>query len=95
MHVTMRSIGEQLGAKLNPEQADELMVGGMLHGTLTDPEKLARLGIAGMHPGARITAMRTAPGKLNVEVDELEPAPVTKKQVLKIDERGQLSSMHS
>jgi hypothetical protein len=95
MRVTMRVIGEQLGAKLNPEQPDELMVGGMLHGTLTDPEKLARLGIAGMHRGARITAMRTAPGKLNVEVDELEPAPVTKKQVLKIDERGQLSSMHS
>jgi hypothetical protein len=67
----------------------------MLHGTLTDPEKLARLGIAGMHQGARITAMRTAPGKLSVEVDELEPAPVTKKQVLKIDERGQLSSMRS
>ena len=95
MRVTMRGIGEQLGAKLNPEQADELMVGGMLHGTLTDPEKLARLGIAGMHHGARITAMRTAPGKLSVEVDELEPAPVTKKQVLKIDERGQLSSMRS
>ena len=95
MHITLRGVGEQLGAKLNPAQGDELFVGGMLHGTLTDPEKLARLGITGMHPGARVTAMRTAPGKLNVEVDELEPVPVTKKLVLKIDERGQLSSLRS
>ena len=95
MRVMMRDVGDQLGAKLNPEQGDELVVGGTFHGTLTDPEKLARLGISGMHQGARITAMRTAPGKLAVEVDELEPAPVTKKVVLKIDERGQLSSMRS
>lgn len=94
MRVTLRGVSEQLGAKLNPEQLDELVVGGMLHGTLTDPEKLASLGISGMHPGARVTAMRTAPGKLSVEVDELEPTPVTKKMVLKIDERGQLSAAH-
>ena len=88
--VAMRGIAEQLGAKLGPEQSEELVVGGSLHASLADPSRLARLGVTGVHEGARITAMRTAPNRLRLEVDELEPAPVTRKALLRIDEGGRL-----
>jgi hypothetical protein len=92
MPVQSRSIAQQLGAKLNPEQREELTLGVTLNGTLQEPEKLEKLGISGMHKGARVTAMRTAPQKLIVEVDELEPVPITRKVTLRIDDQGRLSA---
>ena len=90
--VTVRGIAEQLGTKLPPRESDELPIGGSFTGTLADPAKLAALGIAGVHEGARVTVMRVAPEKLRVEVDELDPAPLTKKATLKVDDKGKVSA---
>ena len=90
--VQMRSVADQLGTKLNPEQREELALGVTLNGTLQAPEKLERFGINGVHKGARVTAMRTAPQKVVVEVDEIEPVPLTRKATLRISEHGQLSA---
>jgi Fe2+ transport system protein FeoA len=88
---THGSIADQLGAKVTADRGSQLTIGGSLTGTLTDPSRIAKLGISGMHEGARVSVFRSAPGKLLVEVDEMEPTPVTKKATLKIDEKGQLS----
>ena len=89
--VTRGDVAEQLGAKVTSGQNEELPVGSSLTGSLVDPAKLAKLGISGMHEGARVSVMRVAPDKLRVEVDELEPTPLTKKATLKIDDRGRLA----
>jgi hypothetical protein len=88
----MRTIADQLGTKLNPQQREELALGVTLNGTLQEPEKLEKLGINGVHRGARVTAMRIAPLKVIVEVDEIEPAPLSRKTTLRINEQGRLSA---
>jgi hypothetical protein len=88
----MQSVADQLGAKLNPNQRDELSLGVTLNGTLQEPDKLGKLGINGVHKGARVTAMRVAPQKVILEVDELDPVPVTRKATLRINEQGRLSA---
>lgn len=90
--VRMSSVAEQLGTKLNPQQREELALGVTLNGTLQEPEKLEKLGITGVHKGARVTAMRVGPEKVIVEVDEIEPAPLTRKATLRISEQGRLSA---
>lgn len=92
MSLTMRGVAQQLGAKLNPDHRDELSLGVTLNGTLQEPEKLQKFGITGVHKGARVTAMRVAPQKLLVEVDEIEPEPLTRKATLRVDEQGRLSA---
>jgi hypothetical protein len=89
--VTRSDVAEQLGAKVTQNQNEELGIGSSLTGSLVDPAKLVKLGISGMHEGARVSVMRVAPDKLRVEVDELEPTPQTKKATLKIDDRGRLT----
>jgi hypothetical protein len=88
----MQSVADQLGAKLNPNQRDELSLGVTLNGTLQEPDKLGKLGINGVHKGARVTAMRVAPQKVILEVDELDPVPLTRKATLRINEQGRLSA---
>ena len=90
--VTMGSIAEQLGAKVVDRNA-ELPIGGSLTGSVTDPAKLAKFGITGIHEGARLTAFRSAPDKVRIEVDEIEPAPVSRKATAKLDGSGKLSAM--
>ena len=89
--ITRNDVAEQLGAKVTSGQNEELGIGSSLTGTLVEPAKLAKLGISGMHEGARVSVMRVAPDKLRIEVDELEPTPQTKKATLKIDEKGRLA----
>jgi hypothetical protein len=89
--ITRGDLAEQLGAKMTSSQNEELGVGSSLTATLVEPAKLAKLGISGMHEGARVSVMRVAPDKLRVEVDEMEPTPLTKKATLKIDEKGRLA----
>ena len=90
--ITVRGIAEQLGTKTVPRESDELPIGGSFTGTLADPEKLVSLGIMGLHEGARVTVMRVAPERLRLEVDELDPAPLTKKATLRVDEKGKVSA---
>ncbi|MEO8622420.1 MAG: hypothetical protein ABI625_15215 [bacterium] len=83
----------QLGIKTVPGQPDELNVGASFSGTLVDPAKLAALGGAGMHAGARVSVMRIGADKLRVEADEMEPVALTKKLTLRVDEQGRLSAV--
>jgi len=85
------SIASQLGATLSPGQPDEMGVGTSITCTLADPAKLAALGASGLHAGARVTVVRTSAERVRVEVDELDPVPLTRRVVLKIDAQGRLS----
>lgn len=87
------SIAAQLGAKLSPNQPEELPVGVSMTASLTDPAKVATLGAAGLHAGARVTVMRIGPEKVRVEIDEMDPVPLTKKLTLRIDAQGKLTPL--
>lgn len=87
------SVASQLGASISPGQQGEFAVGTSITCLLVDPAKLAALGAPGMHAGARVTAARTSVERVHVEVDELEPAPVTKRLTLKIDSQGRLTPL--
>ena len=86
---TSGSIADQLGATVVDRNV-ELPIGGSLTGCVVDPAKLAKFGITGIHEGARLTAFRSAPDKVRLEVDELEPAPVNRKGVARLDQNGKL-----
>jgi hypothetical protein len=90
---TAASVASQLGATISPSQPAEFTVGTSITCVLADPAKLAALGAQGMHAGARVTAARTADERVRVEVDELEPAPLTKRLRLKIDAQGRLTRL--
>ena len=91
---TTAGVASQLGATLSPGQPEELFVGTSITCTLTDPAKLAALGATGLHPGARVSLVRTGMERVRVEVDELEPAPLTKRLTLRIDSQGRLSPLN-
>jgi hypothetical protein len=86
-------IAAQLGAKLSPNQPEELPVGVSMTASLTDPAKVAALGATGLHAGARVTVMRIGPEKVRVEIDEMDPVPLTKKLTLRIDSQGKLTPL--
>ncbi len=88
---TIANLADQLGAKLGSPQSDELPVGGSFTGTLADPRKLATLGVTGVPAGARVTAMRIARDRVLVEIDVLDPAPLTRKVTLRLDDTGRLT----
>ncbi|HET7188280.1 MAG TPA: hypothetical protein VFI52_09000 [Gemmatimonadaceae bacterium] len=83
-------IAAQLGAKLSPHQPEELPVGVSITASLTDSAKIAAFGATGLHAGARVTVMRIGPEKVRVEIDEMDPVPLTKKLTLRIDAQGRL-----
>ena len=86
--VSAKAIAEQLGAKLQPREDDELRIGMSFTAVLEAPDKLAELGIKGMHAGARVTVARIAPDKIRVEADEMTPVEASGKATLKLDEKG-------
>lgn len=88
--VSTARLAAQLGVKPSPDQSQYLDVGGTLNGALADPAKLAKLGMPPMHEGARVTAVLIAPNKLRVEVDEMDPEPITRKATFRIDDKGDL-----
>lgn len=90
---TSASVASQLGASMSPSQPEEFGVGTSITCQLADPAKLAVLGAPGLHAGARVTASRTAAERVRVEVDELDPAPLTKRLTLKIDAQGRLTAI--
>ena len=90
---TSVGIASQLGATLSPGQPEELALGTSITCMLTDPAKLAALGAPGMHAGARVSVMRTASERVRVEVDELDPVPLTRRLTLKIDIQGRLTTL--
>ena len=86
-------IAAQLGAKLSPHQPEELPVGVSMTASLVDSAKIAALGATGLHAGARVTVMRIGPEKVRVEIDEMDPVPLTKKLTLRIDSQGKLTPL--
>jgi len=86
-------IAAQLGAKLSPNQPEELPVGVSMTASLVDAAKIAALGATGLHAGARVTVMRIGPEKVRVEIDEMDPVPLTKKLTLRIDSQGKLTPL--
>jgi hypothetical protein len=88
--VSAKAIADQLGARLQPREDDELRIGMSFTAVLDSPEKLADFGIKGMHAGARVTVARIAPDKIRVEADEMVPAEASGKATLKLDEKGAL-----
>ena len=89
--ITSARIAEQLGMKLSPAQSERLDVGTTVNGTLADPARLARFGVTDVHQGARVTVSRVAGDRLRVEIDELDPVPLTRKITFRMDEQGELT----
>lgn len=92
-HTATEAIAAQLGAKLSPNQPEELPVGVSMTASLTDSARIAALGATGLHAGARVTVMRIAPDKVRIEIDEMDPVPLTKKLTLRIDAQGKLTPL--
>jgi hypothetical protein len=88
--VSAKAIAEQLGAKLQPRDDDELRIGMSFTAVLESPDKLAELGLKGMHAGARVTVARVAPDKIRVEADEMTPVQASAAGTFKVDARGAL-----
>lgn len=88
--VSAKAIADQLGARLQPRDDDELRIGVSFTAVLESPEKLADLGVKGMHAGARVTVARVAPDKIRVEADEMTPVQNSAAATLKVDAAGKL-----
>jgi hypothetical protein len=89
--VATEKVAEQLGAKLANAQPEELVVGASATGILSDPARLAALGLRDAKAGARVTIMRSARDRVRVEVDEFEPVVRTRRLALHLDADGRLS----
>lgn len=89
--VATSRIAEQLGAKLANAQPPDLGIGASATGILSDPARLAVLGLRDARAGARVTIMRSARDRVRVEVDEFEPVVRTRRLALHLDSDGRLS----
>lgn len=89
--VATDKVAEQLGAKLANAQPEDLVIGASATGILSDPARLAALGLRDAKPGARVTIMRSARDRVRVEVDEFEPVVRTRRLALHLDADGRLS----
>ena len=84
-------VAEQLGARLANAQPTELSIGASATGILSDPARLAALGLRDAKAGARVTIMRSARDRIRVEVDEFDPVARTRRMTLNLDADGRLS----
>lgn len=90
--VATARVAEQLGAKLANAQPEDLVIGASATGVLSDPGRLAALGLRDAKAGARVTIMRSARDRVRVEVDEFEPVARTRRLALHLDADGHLSA---
>src|SRR5215475_4928947 len=90
--VAVKTITDALGLKPTTSAAPETLdLGTTITCSLTDPAKLAKHTIRGLHEGARVTVTRIAPDRIRVEADEMEPMPVSGKVTLKMNSDGTLT----
>lgn len=81
----------QLGlVVVEPGLARRVSVGDAVTAAATEPALLRRIGVSGMHRGARVVIARVAADHVLVEVDELLPAPARASVKLAIGEDGAL-----
>lgn len=90
---TISNVSAQLGIKLQSPQSDELRLGVSFTAVLEQPDKIAELGITGMHSGARVTVTRVAADKVRVEADEMEPVSHSATIDLHLGPKGELSKL--
>ena len=64
------------------------MIGASATAILSNPTRLAALGLRDARAGARVTIMRSANDRVRVEVDEFEPVVRTRRLVLHLDADG-------
>src|SRR5262245_35384924 len=87
--VAVKTITNALGLKASTSNAPETLdLGASITCSLTDPVKLAKHAIRGLHEGARVTVTRIAPDRIRVEADEMEPMPASGKVTLKVNGDG-------
>jgi hypothetical protein len=91
IRVDAKALADKLGVKLGPGAPDEIELGRTITTSLTDPAKIGKLGIVGLHEGARVTITRVGPDRIRVEGDEMEPMPVSGKVTLKVGADGSLT----
>ena len=84
-------VAQQLGAKLANAQPADLVIGASATGILSDPARLAALGLRDAKVGSRVTMMRSARDRVRVEVDEFEPVARTRRLALHLDADGHVS----
>jgi hypothetical protein len=82
--VDVSRVAERLGIAPQPDSPEELDVGTSVTCTLAKPERLAAFGITGVREGARVTILRSAPDRLRIEADEIEPIR-TESAVVRLD----------
>ena len=68
-----------------------LVIGASATGILSDPARLAALGLRDAKAGARVTIMRSARDRVRVEVDEFDPVVRTRRLALHLDADGRVS----
>ena len=90
--ISTQRIADQLGSKLANGQPVELTIGASATGILSDPARLAALGLRDATAGARVTMMRNARDRVRIEVDEFEPVARTRRLMLHLDADGRLSA---
>ena len=90
---TIGMIADQLGLKVLRSPDEQFIPGVQFTGTLQEPEKLAAIGIKGMHVGARVIVACYTPERVLVEADELDPVMHSAKVTLKLNDFGRLAKI--
>ena len=88
--IDVTRFSHELGLVITEARRAHLMVGDAVTGTATRPALLERLGISGMHRGARVVIARVAADHVMVEVDEMLPAPQRASVKLRVEDDGSL-----
>jgi hypothetical protein len=91
--VSMKTLAEKLGIKPSPNAPDDIEIGRSVTTSLTSPEKIAQYGIKGMHEGARVTVTRTAPDRLRIEADEMEPVSSRAAVTVRVGADGSMTQV--
>jgi hypothetical protein len=89
--VRVENVAEKLGVKLLPNSARELDFGKSVTGSLAETGRIGKFGIRTMHEGARVTITCVGPGRLRIEVDEMEPIAQKEIVQLQVAEDGNLT----
>jgi hypothetical protein len=85
--VDVSRLTARLGIAPQPDSPTELDVGTSVTCILRTPDRLAAFGIRGVREGARVTIIRSAPDRIRIEADEIEPIR-TESAVVRLDASG-------
>jgi hypothetical protein len=85
--VDVARLAERLGIAPQPDSPEELDIGTSVTCRLAKPSRLAAFGISGVREGARVTIVRSAPDRIRIEADEIEPMR-TESAVVRLDANG-------